>query len=206
MVRNVINRVYQSTKSSEELNMAKCPVCKKEHHVTETICINCGFDQLNREFINQEELQRWMEETIIPCRTVYKAMAEKLSKSLSPVLQEVKSSLNDNWNYDDIIAHPCSFLARNKEYATCEVTNIECFRTKDGSVAIQFLAKKTSDCNGDLGTSWIGFRYKVKDSRGIVIASDLWTASDLVVGDVVERRIYFENISEGCRIEFSDNI
>ena len=52
----------------------------------------------------------------------------------------------------------------------------------------------------------VAFRYKMKDSRGLVVTSDLWTGSDLVVGDAVERRIYFNDIPKGSRIEFSDNL
>lgn len=58
--------------------MSKCPVCKKEHSATETSCSNCGFDQLNREFINKEELMLWMEKTVLPCRRVYEFMHAKI--------------------------------------------------------------------------------------------------------------------------------
>lgn len=58
--------------------MSKCPVCKTEHTTTESVCASCGFNQLNREFINQEELIRWMEETVYPCQAVYKKMSSML--------------------------------------------------------------------------------------------------------------------------------
>ena len=183
----------------------KCPVCKKDCSATDTSCTNCGFDQINKEFINQDELLRWMEETVLPCQKVYRTMLAKVNEKNDTSLSATHSEDN-NWNYDEVLIHPKSFQSRNKDYSICEVSDIEYCRNDDGSGYIQFIAKKTFDSKGDSATSWIAFRYKIKDSRGLVVTSDLWTGSDLVVGDAVERRIYFNDIPKGSRIEFSDNL
>lgn len=57
----------------------KCPVCKEENQLGGSICTNCGFPQLHREFLNQLELERWMKDTVIPCQAVYKKMESSRS-------------------------------------------------------------------------------------------------------------------------------
>ncbi|MBQ9940012.1 MAG: hypothetical protein IJO74_00520 [Clostridia bacterium] len=44
-----------------------CPVCKTECG-TENVCKECGFDQIQVEFLNREEAIHWMENTVIPFR------------------------------------------------------------------------------------------------------------------------------------------
>lgn len=54
----------------------KCPVCETECEAAKT-CSNCGFNDVNRVFLNQEEADRWMQETVQPCRAVYSTMNQK---------------------------------------------------------------------------------------------------------------------------------
>lgn len=74
--------------------MSKCPVCKTDYPPTAKRCSNCGFDQLSKEFINQDELMHWLEETVAPCQRIYRAMSAKLeavsNNSLRTVLQPVE--------------------------------------------------------------------------------------------------------------------
>ena len=44
-----------------------CPVCKTECG-TETVCKECGFDQIQVEFLNREEATLWMETVVVPYR------------------------------------------------------------------------------------------------------------------------------------------
>lgn len=72
----------------------KCPVCKKDCSATDTSCTNCGFDQINKEFINQDELLRWMEETVLPCQKVYRTMFAKVNEKvilhyMQPILKTI---------------------------------------------------------------------------------------------------------------------
>lgn len=48
----------------------KCPVCKTNTDDTVMKCPECGFNQLHREFLNEEELNRWIKETVEPCEAV----------------------------------------------------------------------------------------------------------------------------------------
>ena len=102
--------------------MPKCPVCKSVYTDEDKCCINCGFDQLNKEFINQDELLRWLAETVTPCRKVYRVMVAKLEavaqNSLQTVLQREETNIvdlsaeSDDFQYFDyeeesgIVTHP----------------------------------------------------------------------------------------------------
>lgn len=46
----------------------KCPVCKSELESIVKKCSNCGFDELQREFINAEDAVSWFENVIVPYR------------------------------------------------------------------------------------------------------------------------------------------
>lgn len=48
----------------------KCPVCKTECE-TKQICEKCGFTEVGKEFVNQEETERWLSETVDTYRNNY---------------------------------------------------------------------------------------------------------------------------------------
>lgn len=58
----------------------KCPVCKTEFINNLIECPNCGFAEIRTEFLNKDEAQRWMDDTVIPCQAVYKKMSQKLQE------------------------------------------------------------------------------------------------------------------------------
>lgn len=45
----------------------RCPVCKQECD-SEIVCGNCGFDQLQIEFLNREEAAHWLNNVVVPYR------------------------------------------------------------------------------------------------------------------------------------------
>ena len=49
-----------------------CPVCKTECG-TEIVCKECGFDQIQVEFLNREEADFWMENVVLPFRAKWQA-------------------------------------------------------------------------------------------------------------------------------------
>ena len=55
----------------------KCPVCKTEQ--TTQICENCGFSELNIEFVNVDEAQLWENTVLKQCRNIYEKMATKVA-------------------------------------------------------------------------------------------------------------------------------
>ena len=48
----------------------KCPVCKTECHELNT-CPECGFKQLNPEFINRADMENWIQNVVWPHRERY---------------------------------------------------------------------------------------------------------------------------------------
>jgi hypothetical protein len=50
--------------------MMKCPVCGESCDSQVGKCPECGFNQLHREFLNEEELNQWIKETVEPCEAV----------------------------------------------------------------------------------------------------------------------------------------
>lgn len=48
----------------------KCPVCKAECKDL-NICQECGFSEVGKDFINQEEAQEWFISTVVPYRNKY---------------------------------------------------------------------------------------------------------------------------------------
>ena len=50
-----------------------CPVCKEVLTKADKKCKNCGFAELNMEFINKEDGELWIEEVVVPYREKYEA-------------------------------------------------------------------------------------------------------------------------------------
>lgn len=50
------------------LSMLHCPVCHALHNSKAEVCTNCGFDELNRVFINKDEYELWLNEIVLPAR------------------------------------------------------------------------------------------------------------------------------------------
>ena len=124
---------------------------------------------------------------------------------LSPKVPAVDTMGKPGWNTSGKIAHPNFFTAWNYSYTQCELSNI--YTTCSGlSITINFLAKKTYDEDGDLSTSHnIAFKYKLKDSTGVVILTGSWVKNGLRIGDVVKGYFTINNItSSGYVLEFGD--
>ena len=49
----------------------KCPVCNYTIEINGKVCNNCGFDDVNRLFINREEADMWRRCIVIPYRNSY---------------------------------------------------------------------------------------------------------------------------------------
>lgn len=49
----------------------KCPICEEQLENTVQECPICGFNKIRTEFINEEERQIWLNETVKPCRSVF---------------------------------------------------------------------------------------------------------------------------------------
>lgn len=67
-----------------------CPVCDETLNAQVTVCSNCGFDELHKEFADENERDRWLKETVEPCRKVF----EKCARSFAG-MQEIATFASD---------------------------------------------------------------------------------------------------------------
>ena len=46
----------------------RCPVCQTYNNSSSSVCIECGFDEINKVFINKDEYELWLNEVVLPAR------------------------------------------------------------------------------------------------------------------------------------------
>lgn len=56
----------------------KCPICDSETKNSKK-CTVCSFDQIRSEFLTEEDYRHWLEDTVNPCRTIYKKQLEEIA-------------------------------------------------------------------------------------------------------------------------------
>lgn len=80
--------------------MPKCPICRTEQNTT--VCDNCGFSELNIEFINTDEAQLWENTVLQQCRNVFHKMATKAAiDNSSPMIPFDKARIGCNVRIKD---------------------------------------------------------------------------------------------------------
>jgi len=81
----------------------KCPVCEEEYPFDFTYCYHCGFNRLRTEFVNEEERQLWLKETVEPCRAVYETALERMD-SLDEENDELRDEVDElQEKYDELL-------------------------------------------------------------------------------------------------------
>lgn len=58
----------------------KCPICKNENNDEAVVCKICGFSELNVEFLNKEDAERWEETVLQQCRNIYQTLSKKVNQ------------------------------------------------------------------------------------------------------------------------------
>ena len=53
------------------IKLHTCPVCGKVHTSTEFRCLRCGFQDLNKMFVNKDEAEHWREHVLRPYKKAY---------------------------------------------------------------------------------------------------------------------------------------
>ena len=57
----------------------KCPVCKTECSEQQS-CAECGFNEVNNNFVNSADAKDWFEKIVLPYRMSYWAKKISVSK------------------------------------------------------------------------------------------------------------------------------
>ena len=70
----------------------KCPICQTDNEQNMSACPICGFEQPQREFINNDEYDLWLKEVVRPYRDNYKAN-KKYPKLSSEAVQQFEEIL-----------------------------------------------------------------------------------------------------------------
>lgn len=202
----------------------KCPVCEKQIENTVSKCPNCGFEDLRTEFINENELEMWRTYVVYPCKFAYqtsinqrKELERKFQKELSAIkkahrdMQESGGATSseppsfkkptlqkkDGWNTAGIIAYKNFYECKN--YGTkCEVTNLM-LDVSGNKATISFFVKKSYDRDGANSTAYIGFKWKLKDDYGIVVADGNYLNDKLNLGDVTKGSISISGLSPSVK-------
>ena len=113
-------------------------------------------------------------------------------------------SINSQSSLSDDIKHPRRSSVSCYTDTMCEIYNIDCERI-GSQIKVSFLAKKTFDFNGPRSTEMIGFRVKIKDSSGIIVATGVWRKDGLVMNEVVKDTFTINGIdSLGYIMEFEN--
>lgn len=202
----------------------KCPICEEEYPFEFTYCYHCGFNRMRTEFVNEEERQLWLKETVEPCRSVYETALERmdslddendelcdeideLQEKYDELLEKYEQALQsksvhtnttptqkDGWNYTDLVPHP--------NYAKCSYTDdvFEIYNiTGTGDARcykIQFLAKMLSLSRWGNGSGRVRFKWRLKDNDGIIVLTNVWCQEGLLVGDVIRGEIVINNAGD----------
>lgn len=127
-------------------------------------------------------------------------------KSISPVVAPTDDNPKPGWNTKGIISfknfNSCGW---NNNYTRCEITNIA-LTTTSNVANVTFLAKKVLDKYGSIGTNGIYFKWRLKNSDGIVVKNGSWARDSLMIGDVTEGCIQISGFNNADKyvLEFLD--
>lgn len=205
--------------------MNKCPVCGSKID-SSCKCKDCGFNDIRKEFINDEERIFWQTYVVNPCKYAYElnrtlqTEVDKLRKEIIKLtFKNMKSNQNidapkvplqslidmeDGWNYNDPIAHPnsaeCTYYTIKSR-----VYNIKVEMTSSTTATISFIVQKTKDSKGKNSTEMLCVRYRVKDSDGIIVLNKVHHVNGLQVGDASRETIMLNGLTGGrYSIDFVD--
>lgn len=206
----------------------KCPVCSTEVNVNETICSSCGFDDIRYEFINDEELKMWQTYVVKPCKYAYR-LNTTLKDEITVLRNELKkvciggsteatrttppakpqTVMLNGWNYDDPLSHPNSARCTHTVYHNVvELTDISARIDASRKGTIAFVAKRVEDTpekqRYSIKEKTVGFCWRVKDEKGIIVLTGKWYNTNLLIGDAIADKIELKNVPNGYSIDFVD--
>ena len=165
------------------------------------------YEHVVRRYERKKEDYKELSEKYILLANAYNDLKANFDtlKAISPVVKPSKKNPKPGWNTKGIISFK-NFNACKCYSGQCEITNISV--AVISSVAdINFLVKKVYDINGSKATNGISFKWRLKNSNGLVIKNGSWYRESLMIGDVTEGRIQINGISslEKYVLEFLDN-
>lgn len=204
----------------------KCPVCEKRIEITVQKCPNCGFEDLRTEFINEKELEMWRTYVVYPCKFAYQtsiAQTKDLERKFKKELSEIKKAQTERqesggltnseppafkkpalqkdagWRTEKNITYKTLYeCTRHGGLTKCEITNM-IFDFLGNKVTANFFVKKSYDRDGSDSTTSVGFKWKLKDDYGIVVADGEYFNDKLQLGDITKTSISISGLSSSTK-------
>ena len=209
-----------------------CEAEIKNTSSSELRCIRCGFDDIRTEFINDEERIFWQTYVVKPCKYAYR-LNHTLQNEVAMLRREIKKLSSGNttaqgtntssapaqpktvalegWNYSDPLSHPNSAKCKHGTYMTnVELTDIKTQIDSSRKAIISFVARRITDSPEKKRYSHIaddktvGFCWRVKDDKGIIVLTGKWYNTNLLIGDAIADKVELKNVPNGYSIDFVD--
>lgn len=202
----------------------KCPNCGFEDLRTEFINENelemwrtyvvypCKF-AYQTSVAQKKELERKFQKELSAIKKAHKELQESLKDfdngtpagNESPLFKKPALQKKDGWNTSGVVAYKNFSECKWHESTKCEISNIT-LDTYGNKVTVNFFAKKSFDKSGPNSTTYMGFKWKLKDDYGIVVADGMWLNDKLNLGDVTKGSISISGLAPSVKyvLEFVD--
>ena len=195
----------------------KCPVCGQELSNDELHCSLCGFNQFHKEFVNREDYEKWIVETVEPCKIVGKTLLRKLidethkkadwieryNESLKRQIelknevarlnnQILEMTENKNINKTPVAIQQNTILYSENSHITCYNNWSQCE-----------ISKVKTDFNGT--TASVSFllkkTYDYKGNDGLTNVGVGWQLKDVDGVIISSNKTWFEKMSVGDAVK-----
>jgi hypothetical protein len=135
---------------------------------------------IQKELKEIKKLQKESEESVVETNN------GTIRKS-EPTFKKLKTPKKDGWNTSGNIVHKNFYETYwgSGGITRCEINNIVIDRVGN-KATVHFFAKKAYDRVGANATTYIAFKWKLKDDYGIVVADGSWANDKLNLGDVTK--------------------
>ena len=199
-----------------EITVQKCPCCGFNDLRTEFINENelemwqryvvypCRF-AYQTSIAQSKELQRKFQKELNAIKKAHKELQKALIDSDGGVVDDdipsfKKLVLNkkEGWVTKGNVTYKSFYKCNNKNYTSCEISNIVLDITGNRMTA-NFFVKKSFDTFGADSTYFIAFTWKLKDDYGIVVADGRWSNDKMQLHDITKGTISISGLDPSVK-------
>lgn len=123
--------------------------------------------------------------------------------------RQPNTKLVEGWNYDDALTHPNGARCYHTIFRTnVKITDIKSQIDSLRNATVSFVAQRLADSpekkKYQIKENQVGFCWRVKDEKGIIVLTGGWYNNNLLVGDAIADKIELQNVPDGYSIDFVD--